>query len=109
MSVKSDAWIRKMAKKEKMISPFSDKQVRKNVISYGLSSYGYDIRVADEFKLLSSKINQTLIDPKNFDESNYIKFKKDHCIIPPNSIVLARTVEYFKIPGNIMKFKVCEI
>lgn len=101
MSVKSDIWIRRMAKKHQMIKPFSQKQVRDKAISYGLSSYGYDIRVADEFYIFTD-VNSTVVDPKNFDTESFIKVKKDHCLIPPNSFVLARTVEYFKIPRNIL-------
>jgi dCTP deaminase len=95
-----DSWIRKMALEHAMIAPFSDKQVR-NGVSYGLSSYGYDIRVADEFKIFTN-VNTIVIDPKNIDERNFIDFKGDECIIPHNSFVLARTVEYFKIPRNIL-------
>ncbi len=84
-----------------MIKPFSEKRVKKNTISYGLSSYGYDIRVADEFYIFTD-VNSTVVDPKNFDSESFIKVKKDHCLIPPNSFVLARTVEYFKIPRNIL-------
>lgn len=90
-----------MAKKQKMIKPFCEKQVKKNTISYGVSSYGYDIRVADEFYIFTD-VNSTIVDPKNFDSGSFIKVKGDHCIIPPNSFVLARTVEYFKIPRNIL-------
>lgn len=101
MSVKCDNWIKKMARDYKMIEPFSDKQVKKGVISYGLSSYGYDIRVSDEFKIFTN-VNHTIIDPKKFDENAFVKIKRGHCIIPPNSIVLAQTVEYFRIPRNVI-------
>jgi len=90
-----------MARKHQMIVPFSDKQVKKGVISFGLSSYGYDIRVADEFKVFSTK-NATMIDPKKFDSKSFVDVKGKVCFIPPNSFALARTVEYFKIPRNIL-------
>jgi len=99
--IKSDKWIRRMAKRHQMIVPFSEKQVKSGVISFGLSSYGYDIRVADEFKVFST-INATVIDPKNFDSKSFVDVKGKMCIIPPNSFALARTVEYFKIPRNIL-------
>jgi dCTP deaminase len=101
MSIKSDIWIKKMAKKHQMIKPFSEKQVKKNAVSYGLSSYGYDIRVADKFYVFTD-VNSSIVDPKNFDSRSFIKIRGDHCIIPPNSFALARTVEYFKIPRDIL-------
>ena len=101
MSVKSDRWIKRMALEHGMIAPFEDRQVRQGVISYGLSSYGYDIRVADEFKIFTN-INNTLIDPKNFDPTCFVDIKSDVCIVPPNSFALARTIEYFKIPRNVI-------
>jgi len=101
MSIKADKWIRKMALEKKMIEPFEEKQVRKGVISYGLSSYGYDIRVADEFKLFTD-IYSTLVDPKKFDPKSFVDMKSDSIIIPPNSFALARTVEYFRIPRNVL-------
>lgn len=101
MSIMSDIWITDMAKKEGMIRPFVDSQVRKGVISYGVSSYGYDIRVADEFKIFTN-INSTVVDPKNFDERSFVTVRADHCIIPPNSFALAKTVEHFKIPRDIL-------
>lgn len=101
MSIKSDRWIKRMALERRMIEPFSENQVRDGVISYGLSSYGYDIRVADEFKIFTN-INSTIVDPKRFDEQSFVDFKGDVCIIPPNSFALARTVEYFRIPRNIL-------
>jgi dCTP deaminase len=97
----SDIWITEMSQKEGMIRPFVQKQVRKGVISYGVSSYGYDIRVAREFKIFTN-INSTVVDPKNFDERSFITVNADHCIIPPNSFALAKTVEYFKIPRDIL-------
>ena len=84
-----------------MIVPFSERQIKKGVISYGLSSYGYDIRVADEFKVFTN-VNTTIVDPKNFDQKSLIDVKGKFCLIPPNSFILARTVEYFKIPRNIL-------
>jgi len=84
-----------------MIVPFSERQIKKGVVSYGLSSYGYDIRIADEFKVFTN-VNTTIVDPKNFDQRSLIDVKGKFCLIPPNSFVLARTVEYFKIPRNIL-------
>ena len=101
MSVLSDKWIRKMAKTQKMISPFVSKQMRKGKISFGLSSYGYDARVSDEFKIFTN-VNSEIVDPKNFKATNFITKKSSECIIPPNSFALARTVEYFKIPKDIL-------
>jgi dCTP deaminase len=101
MSVKSDRWIRRMAREARMIEPFSDQQVRDGVISYGVSSYGYDVRIADEFKIFTN-INSTIVDPKHFDPRSFVDFKGDVCIIPPNSFALARTVEYFRIPRNVI-------
>ncbi|CBE68242.1 MAG: dCTP deaminase [Candidatus Methylomirabilis oxygeniifera] len=101
MSIKSDAWIKRMAVEHQMIAPFEEGQVRNGVISYGLSSYGYDIRVANEFKIFTN-VNTTIVDPKNFDERSFVDFKGDVCIVPPNSFALARTVEYFRIPRNVM-------
>jgi len=95
--IKSDRWIRKMAKEHEMINPFSEKQVREGVVSYGLSSYGYDLRVADEFKIFTN-VNSTIVDPKHFDEKSFVTIRTDICIVPPNSFALARSVEYFKIP-----------
>jgi dCTP deaminase len=90
-----------MAIEHGMIEPFEDQQVRDGVISYGLSSYGYDIRVADEFKVFTN-INNTVVDPKNFDDRSFVDMKTDACIIPPNSFALARTVEYFRIPRDVL-------
>lgn len=97
----NDRWIRKMAREKDMIHPFVEKQVRTDVISYGLSSYGYDLRVADEFKIFTN-INTTIVDPKHFDPASFIDFKGACCIVPPNSFALARSVEFFKIPQNTM-------
>jgi dCTP deaminase len=101
MSIKADRWIARMAREHGMIDPFVEGQVRDGVISYGVSSYGYDIRVADEFKVFTN-INSTLIDPKLFDPRSFVDIKADVCIIPPNSFALARTVEYFRIPRNVL-------
>jgi dCTP deaminase len=100
-SIKADRWIKKMALEHGMIEPFEDRQVRQGVISYGLSSYGYDIRVADEFKVFTN-INSTVVDPKNFDSRSFVDVKADVCIIPPNSFALAKTVEYFRIPRDVL-------
>lgn len=99
--LKSDRWIRKMSLEHDMINPFSEKQVREGVISYGLSSYGYDLRVADEFKIFTN-VNNALVDPKHFDEKSFVNITTDICIIPPNSFALARSVEYFKIPRSVL-------
>ena len=101
MPVLSDQWIKKMSKEKDMISPFEEKQVRGGNISYGLSSFGYDARVADEFKIFTN-VNSEIVDPKNFKSSNFVTKKNSECIIPPNSFVLARTVEKFKIPNDIL-------
>ncbi len=101
MSIKSDKWIKRMATEHQMIVPFEERQIRDGVISYGLSSYGYDIRVANEFKIFTN-VNCAIVDPKNFDEQSFVDFKGDVCIVPPNSFALARTVEYFKIPRNVL-------
>jgi len=98
MSIKSDRWIKKMALEHGMIDPFEERQVREGVVSFGVSSYGYDIRVADEFKIFTN-INTTVIDPKHFDPRSFVDLKADVCIVPPNSFALARTVEYFRIPA----------
>ena len=101
MALKSDRWIRRMALQNDMINPFSEKQVAKNVISYGLSSYGYDLRVADEFKIFTN-VNCAIVDPKNFDERSFVSIRSDCAIVPPNSFALARSVEYFKIPRDVL-------
>ena len=101
MAIKADRWIKKMAREHGMIEPFEERQVRAGVVSFGLSSYGYDIRVADEFKVFTN-INSTVVDPKNFDARSFVDVKADVCIIPPNSFALAKTVEYFRIPRNVL-------
>lgn len=101
MSIKSDRWIREQALQHAMIHPFSEKQVCAGVISYGVSSYGYDLRVSDEFKIFTN-VNSTVIDPKNFDERSFVTVKADSVIVPPNSFALARSVEHFKIPRDIL-------
>jgi dCTP deaminase len=105
MSLKSDRWIKEMAIRHSMISPFVAKQIKmagkRRLISYGLSSYGYDVRSADEFKIFTN-VKSAIVDPKNFDQNSFVDVKADVCVIPPNSFVLARTVEYFKIPRNIL-------
>ena len=101
MSIKADRWIKKMALEQSMISPFEDKQMRQGVISFGLSSYGYDVRIADEFKIFTNVFG-AVVDPKNFDSKSFVDFKGDVCIIPPNSFALGRTLEYFRIPRNVM-------
>ncbi len=101
MSIKADRWIRQMARDHGMIEPFVDGQVREGVVSYGLSSYGYDIRVADEFKVFTN-INNTVIDPKHFDPRSFVDITSDVCIVPPNSFALARTIEYFRIPRDVL-------
>jgi dCTP deaminase len=101
MGLKSDGWIRKMALEHKMIDPFTDGQKRDGVISYGLSSYGYDIRVADEYKIFTN-VYSAVVDPKSFDTRSMVDFKGEVCVIPPNSFALARTVEYFRIPRSVL-------
>ncbi len=105
MSIKSDKWIRRMAEKHGLIEPFAPRQVRENeggrIISYGTSSYGYDVRCAREFKIFTN-INSTIVDPKQFDEKSFVDLSADVCIIPPNSFALSRTVEYFRIPRNVL-------
>jgi dCTP deaminase len=105
MSVQPDHWIHKMALEHGMIEPFVERQVRvtkeKNIISYGLSSYGYDLRVADEFKVFTNVFN-TVVDPKNFDDRSFVDIKTDVCIVPPNSFALARSIEYFRIPRDVL-------
>jgi len=99
--IKSDRWIKRMALDKGLITPFEERQVRAGTISYGLSSYGYDIRIADEFKIFTN-INTTIVDPKQFDSRSFVDYKGEVCIIPPNSFALGRSVEYFRIPRNIM-------
>lgn len=105
MSIKSDQWIEKMALEQGMISPFAPRQTREcegeRIISYGVSSYGYDVRCSNEFKIFTN-INSAIVDPKAFDENSFVDVQSDVCIIPPNSFALARTVEYFRIPRNIL-------
>jgi dCTP deaminase len=101
VSIKSDRWIKRMALGHGMIEPFEERQVREGVVSYGLSSYGYDIRVANEFKVFTN-INSTVIDPKHFDPRSFVDITADTCIVPPNSFALARTVEYFRIPRDVL-------
>jgi dCTP deaminase len=101
VGLKPDHWIRRLAQERGMIEPFEDHQVRNGVISYGLSSYGYDIRVADEFKIFTN-VFSAVVDPKHFDPKSMVDFKGDVCVIPPNSFALARTVEYFRIPRTVL-------
>jgi dCTP deaminase len=101
MAIKSDRWITRMAREHQMIDPFVDGQVREGVISYGVSSYGYDVRVGDEFKVFTNVYN-TVVDPKNFDPKSFVDIRADVCIIPPNSFALASTIEYFRIPRDIL-------
>ena len=101
MAVKSDKWIRQMATEHGMIEPFSEKQVRDKVISYGLSSYGYDVRIAHEFKIFTN-INHMVVDPKDFDPRSFVDYEGEQCIIPPNSFALAETIERFRMPRNVL-------
>ena len=101
MSIKSDQWIRRMVDEHGLIDPFQADQVRNGSISYGLSSYGYDLRVADEFKVFTN-VHSTVVDPKNFDPRSFVDMRGPVCLIPPNSFALARSVEYFRIPRNVL-------
>ena len=101
MPIKSDRWIKRMALEHRMIEPFVDDQVREGVISYGVSSYGYDVRVGSEFKVFTNVYN-TVVDPKNFDPKSFVDITAEVCIIPPNSFALASTIEYFRIPRDIL-------
>src|SRR5258708_26070354 len=101
MSVKPDRWIRRMALEHKMIEPFTDRQVREGVISYGVSSYGYDIRGADEFQIFTN-VNSTIVDPKHFDPRSLVSYKRDSCFIPPDSVALARSGENFRILLHVL-------
>lgn len=101
MSIKSDKWIKKMSNDENMIKPFVESNIRQDVVSYGLSSYGYDIRVSDEYKIFTN-VNNSIIDPKKFDDKSFVNFKGDICVVPANSFALARSIEYFKIPRNVL-------
>ena len=99
--IKSDKWIREMSQTRKMIDPFVERQDGKGKISFGLSSYGYDMRVADEFRIFTN-VNSSIVDPKHFDSKSFVEFKGDVCIVPPNSFALGRSVEYFRIPRNVL-------
>jgi dCTP deaminase len=101
MAIKADKWIKRMALEHRMIEPFVDTQMRSGVISYGVSSYGYDVRVGDEFKVFTNVYN-TVVDPKNFDPKSFVDIQADVCIIPPNSFALASTIEYFRIPRDVL-------
>jgi len=101
MTIKSDRWIRRMAQQHRMIEPFETSQVRNGVISFGVSSYGYDMRVAREFRIFTN-VHSALVDPKKFDERSFVEYQGDTCIIPPNSFALSRSVEYFRIPRNVL-------
>src|ERR1700759_2677084 len=101
MSIKRDTWITRMAREHKMSEPFVDDQVRQGVISYGVSSYGYDVRVGNEFKVFTNVFN-TVVDPKNFDPKSFVDIVADECVIPPNSFALASTIEYFRIPRDVL-------
>ena len=101
MAIKSDKWIKKMSLDNGMIEPFELKQVRNCKISYGLSSYGYDIRVSDEYKIFTN-VNNSIVDPKQFDANSFVDYRGDVCIVPPNSFALARSVEYFRIPRDVL-------
>ena len=101
MSLKPDHWIRRMAQEQGMIEPFVDGQRREGVISYGLSSYGYDMRVADEFKIFTN-VRSAIVDPKNFSDDSFVDYQGNICVIPPNSFVLARSMEYFRIPRSVL-------
>ncbi len=101
MSIRPDHWIRRMAREQGMIEPFEDRQVRTRTISYGLSSFGYDMRVADEFKIFTN-VNNAIVDPKAFDDRSFVPYQGEVCIVPPNSFALSRSVEYFRIPRNVI-------
>jgi dCTP deaminase len=101
VGLKNDAWIRQMAVEHKMIEPFVENQVRQGVISYGLSSYGYDIRVTDQFKIFTNVLS-AVVDPKHFNPDSFVDYEGEVCVIPPNSFVLTRTVEYFRIPRSVL-------
>jgi len=101
MAIKSDRWIRRMAREYGMIEPYEESQVREGVVSYGVSSYGYDMRVASEFKIFTN-VHSTVVDPKHFDARSFVEYQGDACIVPPNSFALARSVEYFRIPRHVL-------
>jgi len=105
MSIKNDRWITEMATKHGMIEPYESSQVRSGVISYGVSAYGYDMRVAREYKIFTNVLS-SIVDPKAFDPKSFVEFEGDFCIVPPNSFALARSVEYFRIPRNVMTLTV---
>jgi dCTP deaminase len=101
MSIMSDRWIRRMATEQRMIEPFEDHQVRAGVISYGVSSYGYDMRVSREFRIFTNVLS-SVVDPKAFDPKSFVEYEGDVCIVPPNSFALSRSVEYFRIPRDVL-------
>ena len=101
MGLKPDHWIKKMVRDNNMIDPFVDQQVREGAISYGVSSYGYDLRVSDEFKIFTN-VHSAIVDPKDFASDSFVDFRGDVCVIPPNSFALARSVEYFRIPRSVL-------
>lgn len=101
MSIKPDTWIRKMVREHDMIEPFEEGQVSQDTISYGVSSYGYDLRIADEFKIFTN-VHSSIVDPKAFDEGSLVDFQGEVCVIPPNSFALARSLEYFRIPRSVL-------
>jgi dCTP deaminase len=101
MGIQADRWITRMAREHRMIEPFEGRQVREGVISYGVSSYGYDMRVATEFKIFTNVLN-SIVDPKAFDPKSFVEFEGDVCVVPPNSFALSRSVEYFRIPRDVM-------
>jgi dCTP deaminase len=101
MTIKNDQWITKMSREHGMIEPFEERQVRESMISYGVSSYGYDMRVSDEYKIFTN-VNSTVVDPKAFDASNFVEVRSDVVLVPPNSFALARSIEYFRIPRNVL-------
>src|SRR2546430_11641102 len=105
MSIQSDRWITRMAREHGMIEPFESSQVRSGVISYGVSSYGYDMRVAPEFRIFTNVLN-SIVDPKNFDPKSFVEFEGEVCIVPPNSFALARSIEYFRIPRDVVTITV---
>ena len=105
MSIQNDRWITRMALEHGMIEPFEGRQVREGVISYGVSSYGYDMRVAREFRIFTNVLN-SIVDPKNFDRNSFVEFEGDFCIVPPNSFALARSVEFFRIPRDVVTITV---
>ena len=101
MSIQPDSWIKKMCKEHNMIDPYEENQVSKGKISYGQSGFGYDVKISDEYRIFTN-VNNSLVDPKNFSEENFVERKGPYCIIPPNSFVLGKTVEFFRIPKNVL-------